>query len=148
MDDAKRDDFLAQEYLLLQKTVEDFDARALTIKAWSVTFSAAGLGLAYQQGNPRFLLFAGLSALTFWLVEAVWKIHQRAYYSRIAQLEAHFSGEVTVVAPFQVTRTWFASHGGPDRVSRWLTIPFYPGVMLPHIVVAAAGGLLFALSPP
>ena len=31
---------LAQEYLFLQKVIEDFDARALTIKAWSVTFSA------------------------------------------------------------------------------------------------------------
>ena len=52
MADDKAADYLAQEYLFLQKTVEDFDARALTIKAWSVTFSAAGLGFAYQQHNP------------------------------------------------------------------------------------------------
>jgi len=44
MDEDKTNALLAQEYLQLQKTVEDFDARALTIKAWSVTFSAAGLG--------------------------------------------------------------------------------------------------------
>jgi hypothetical protein len=43
MDAGDDNSLLVQEYMQLQKTVEDFDARALTIKAWCVTFSAAGL---------------------------------------------------------------------------------------------------------
>jgi len=32
-----QDDLLKEEYFHLQDTVEDFDQKALTIKAWSVT---------------------------------------------------------------------------------------------------------------
>ena len=37
MDPAQLDAALQTEYLHLQKTIEDFDGKAMTIKAWSVT---------------------------------------------------------------------------------------------------------------
>jgi hypothetical protein len=40
---------LQAEYLQLQKTIEDFDARALTIKAWSVTFGLTALAGGIRQ---------------------------------------------------------------------------------------------------
>lgn len=145
----KQNQLLVQEYLQLQKTVEDFDARALTIKAWSVTFSAAGLGFAYDKGNPQILLIASLGALVFWLTEAVWKIHQRAFYARIETIEDHFrTGATGATPPLQIRRSWFASYRGPDSTMRWAKVPFHLGVALPHAVVVMAGLLLYNFDPP
>lgn len=143
---------LVQEYLQLQKTVEDFDSRALTIKAWSVTFSAAGLGLAYQQGNPTLLLVAAGSALVFWVVEAVWKSHQRAYYPRIAAIEEHFRAISSGgLPPLQILASWRGAYGKgrfaeTTAIGR-LAVPFFGGVLLPHVIVAAAGIYLYFYAP-
>lgn len=40
-------EFLRQEYFKLQEAIETFDEKALTIKAWSVTISMAGIGAAF-----------------------------------------------------------------------------------------------------
>lgn len=165
MPEDKTADYLAQEYLFLQKTIEEFDARALTIKAWSVTFSAAGLGLAYQQHNKVLLLVAAGSALAFWIVDAVWKYHQRAFYPRCFMIERWFAaraaedgGAEPAAAPFQVNTYWQSEFGRGflDRIqtrettSRWkaYAIPFFVGVMMPHVVVFAAGVALYVLLPP
>ena len=149
--------FLAQEYLALQKMVEDFDQKALTIKAWSVTFSAAGLGLAYQQHLPILLLAAACSALAFWLVEAVWKSHQYGYYPRLLEIEEWFRAHSDTAgdAPFQITSQWrpVTAAGGTANPARAIAlkrrfIPFFAGVCLPHVIVAAAGVGLFLLYPP
>lgn len=151
--------FLAQEYLFLQKTVEEFDARALTIKAWSVTFSAAGLGFAYQQHNPVLLLVAAGSALAFWIVDAVWKYHQRAFYPRISAIEKQFAERAggVAAAPFQINRRWRSEFGRGllDKIQTrdnkpWkaYAVPFFVGVMMPHVVVVAAGVLLYLFAAP
>lgn len=153
-------DYLAQEYLFLQKTIEEFDARALTIKAWSVTFSAAGLGLAYQQHNKVLLLVAAGSALAFWVVDAVWKYHQRAFYPRVFAIERWFAARAPdpAAAPFQVNTNWQSEFGRGvlDRIqtrrvdSLWkaYAIPFFVGVMMPHAAVFGAGVALYLLFPP
>jgi len=155
-------DFLAQEYLFLEKAVEDFDARALTIKAWSVTFSAAGLGLAYQQNNPVLLLIAAGSALVFWLIEAVWKYHQRAFYPRIIVIEQWFASRAfdRDSAPFQIMTGWRSEFdtgtmskeqerlGGSGAPVGRFAVPFFAGVMLPHVVVFAVGVVLYFWAPP
>jgi hypothetical protein len=157
--DDKVADYLAQEYLFLQKTVEEFDGRALTIKAWSVTFSAAGLGFAYQQHNKILLLVAAGSALAFWIVEATWKYHQRAFYPRIVDIEQWFAEQSRAGAePFQIITRWksefaagkadwiYARHAG----SSWkaYAVPFFLGVMMPHVVIGAAGLLLYVFAAP
>ena len=149
MDADKRDALLAQEYLQLQKTVEDFDARALTIKAWSVTFSAAGLGIAYQQGKPILLLIAALSAATFWLIEATRKAHQYALYPRITVIERHFAGTgEDDLRPLQISSGWGSGLRSLRDGWGWVKIPFLLGVMLPHALIVLAGILLYLLWPP
>jgi hypothetical protein len=84
-----------EEYFHLQKTVEEFDARALTIKAWSVTVSAAAVSAAYTEHQPILLAVGCATALLFWSVEVLWKLFQQAYYHRIAELEDAFeSGRI------------------------------------------------------
>jgi hypothetical protein len=172
-DDAER---LAQEYLQLQKTVEDFDGRSLTIKAWSVTLSTGGLALAaYEKGNVLILFAAAATALGFWIVDWVWKLHQRAFYPRIEAIEAWFAGETPPAgpdpaaraaarpaagaasaaappAPFQIARGWRDANDAPDPYYwRRAKVFWYLGVCLPHIVVIVLAGiaaLWFQCHPP
>jgi hypothetical protein len=150
MDENKHYDLIAQEYLQLQKVVEDYDLRAITIKAWSVTFSAAGLSAAYLQGKAVLLLVAGLSAVVFWIVEALWKTNQQAYYPRIREIETYFrtagTKEAPLITPFKIGTAWsyhFRAKGGYRRAFK---IMWWPHVALPHVVVLAASLLLLGLS--
>jgi hypothetical protein len=100
-------EFVRQEYFHLQKTVEDFDQRTLTIKAWSVTVSIAGVGAAFTQKASVLLILAAASALLFWIIEALWKSFQLAYFHRIRTIEAYMRGEglEDFTAP-DITRAW------------------------------------------
>ena len=132
---------LKDEYFQLQKTVEDFDGRSLTIKAWSATLSTGGIGLAYQQEMPDLLLAAAAAAIAFWLIDWVWKLHQQAFYPRLYAIEDWFARPPAArgdpPAPLQIARAWDAATDAPEawlrrRARAW----FYPGVFLPHAVVA------------
>ena len=58
---------LKEEYFHLQRTVEDFDQRALTIKSWSVTTSMAGIAAGFLQDKVLVLcLLSSLASLLFW----------------------------------------------------------------------------------
>jgi hypothetical protein len=65
---------LKEEYFHLQKTVEDFDQRTLTVKAWSITTSMAGVAASFLNKDAAVLsLLAALASLSFWMIEALWK---------------------------------------------------------------------------
>src|SRR2546422_10117971 len=49
MDRATRITLLKDEYLLLQKFYEDFDARVVTIKGWSASIGIAAIGGGFYQ---------------------------------------------------------------------------------------------------
>lgn len=143
------DEYLRDEYLQLQKIIEDFDARALTVKAWSVTLSAAGIVTAYIEGNPTILLIAGASAVVFWLIEAMWKNNQYAFYRRVKEIETYFREPAgRVFEPFQIATSWSESwrKNGGSANSIWIMT--WPHVALPHLVVAAAATILYFVSPP
>lgn len=134
---------LSQEYLELQRSIEAYESRSLTIKAWSVTFSFAAIGVAYGNDKPVLLLVAAGSACAFWLIDAVWKFHQRAFYPRVEAIEAHFAGEGTT-APFQTGRAWqegarFTRKSIAVRVG----IALIPSTALPHAVAVIAGIILY-----
>ena len=60
---SQDDPFLKEEYLRLHDIVEDFDQKALTIKAWSVTLAMAGVGAAFTQKVAVLLLLAGVASM-------------------------------------------------------------------------------------
>lgn len=143
MQNAKLDDLLAQEYLHLQSVIEDFDAKALTIKAWSVTFSLAAIGAAYSVKTPALLTVASFSALLFWLLEGYWKTFQYAHYQRSGEIEKHFCGKAALSAPMQIGTSWYEKWkaGGNKRLVR---VMFWPHVALPHLAAALTGAMLLA----
>lgn len=136
---------LQAEYLHIQKTIEDFDSRALTIKAWSVTFGLVAIAGAFASHSSIPFLISAASALIFYMLEIQWKIFQISYYDRSKQIEAHFRGEARVEHPFQINTAWYSTwsvirYSDIPRVARW------PHVFLPHVVVMALGALLFIMS--
>lgn len=143
----KGDDYLTQEYFHLQKVVEDYDAKALTTKAWSVTFSAAAIGFAYDKQQIVILAVSIVTALAFWLVEALIKVNQQAYYPRIGEIEDYFAGGERRV-PMQIGRTWSAAFRTTGKYQRAFRIALWPHVFMPHVAIAALGLALVFLHPP
>jgi hypothetical protein len=63
---------LKEEYFHLQKTVEDFDQRTLSIKAWSVTTSMVGIAASFLHSDASVLsLLAALASLSFWMTDGI-----------------------------------------------------------------------------
>jgi len=133
---------LQAEYLHLQKAVEDMDGRAVTIKAWSISFSLAAVGGAFASKASNVLLLACASAVLFWWLEARWKTFQDAYYGRIDDIEQHFRGERAMASALQIRAAWYRSWNGGSRKRLW-EILTWPHVALPHAVVAAIALVLY-----
>ncbi len=133
------------EYLQLQKVIEDFDARALTIKAWSITFSLVALAGAFASHVTAVFLVSSISALLFWFIEGSWKTFQYAYYDRSGKIEAYFRGEKKIEAPFQIGTSWYKRwrSGGLAKLTQ---IMLWPHVALPHLIIVVIGLLLFLLA--
>jgi hypothetical protein len=111
---ADLEDQLADEYLFLQKTYEDFDNRALSIKGWCITISLGAVALGFDNTgiSNTIWVFVALSAALFWLIEAKWKTFQYANSYRIRVLEAHFRGDEDFrdLPPFQIYNSWFRAY--------------------------------------
>lgn len=136
---------LKEEYLQLQRVIEEFDGRALTIKAWSVTFSMMALVGSFAAHAPPALLIAVFGSCLFWWIECMWKTSQYAFYHRINVLEDYFAGKGEQPVPFQIGRFWYErwSRLGLRKMFRILT---WPRVALPHAAVAFMGIVLYTLS--
>jgi hypothetical protein len=135
-------DFLRQEYFRLQEVIERFDEKAITIKAWSVTVSMAGVGAAFLKNSPALLLLSGIASLLFWLIEAWWKVFQQAFYPRIYEIEFLMMGRSVDQrsSPF-IAGSWsLAWNSARERGLVW-DILFWPHVLLPHALVALVGVL-------
>jgi hypothetical protein len=141
MEDVKKSDYLKDEYLLIQRFYEDFDARIMKIKGWSATIAIAAIGAGFYKTNLLWLFSAGAS-LVFWILEATWKNFQYLYAPRIEEIEEVFREEkFDNVAPFQVGYSWY------NEMRKRGIIPFrtfFLGIVLfPHFVTFIIGLFLF-----
>ena len=133
---------LQAEYYQLQKTIEDFDGRVLTIKAWSVTFGLASVVGAFVSKASLVFLIAAAGAGLFWLLESFWKTFQLGYYARVEKIEAHFREELALDAPHQISTAWQEWWEGESwwvlgRTAIWVH------VALPHAFVVVSGLLCY-----
>jgi hypothetical protein len=144
VDSPQKNAFLKDEYLHLQKVIEDFDGRAVTIKAWSISFSMVGIGGALAAHAPLTLLVASLSAALFWLIEGFWKTFQDAYFERAYRIEEFFAGDGKDLVPLQISRSWHSrwKRSGTRRLWRIMS---WPHVALPHAAVLLVGLVLYGL---
>jgi len=131
MDTDKTNEFLKDEYLMLQGFYEDFDRRALLIKGWSVTIAIAGLALGFEKSLPEIWFLSGVAALMFWVIDGKWRVYQYANRKRIKEIEAHFRSEKEIaIFPFQAYDKWWLGY----QEQSLLKILLYPIVMLPHVL--------------
>lgn len=137
-------DELKEEYFHLQKVIEDFDSKSITIKAWSVTLSMSGIGAAFIKDKCIILLLSGISALLFWIVEASWKHFQFSYYSRIREIEKFARGELSQISPLQINTSWKQSYH-ERGLFRFLSIFLQAHVLLPHGIIFIVGITLYLL---
>jgi hypothetical protein len=144
MTDRKRDELLKDEYLQLERSILEFDGRALTIKAWSVTFSLVAVAAALANRAPAVLLVAAFGSLMFWSIEGMWKTCQYAFYERINEIEDYFAGKAKAPSPLQIGRAWYRRWSGMGA-GKTLRILAWPRVAVPHALVALLGVVLFAL---
>jgi hypothetical protein len=142
MTDTQRRELLKDEYLLLEKAIQEFDGRALTIKGWSVTFSLAALAGAFVSHAAPVFLIATFGSCLFWLIEGMWKSFQYGFYERMNEIEAFFAGENAKVIPLQTGRSWYRRWSGLGA-RKMLCILTWPHVALPHLVVVLIGVVLF-----
>lgn len=146
---ADADELLRDEYIAIHNTIEEFDSRALTIKAWSVTVSAVGLATAYIENEPSVLLIAVASAFVFWFVEGLWKASQSAYYPRIEAIERYFrSPGESKISPFQIAASRDEALEVMQKERRALGKMPWPHVSFPHLPIIVIGLLLYWAAPP
>ncbi len=133
MDDFHKQ-LLEKEYFHIQNVVEQFDSKSLTVKAWSVTLSAAIVGSSVFKGDLELLICAAIASLLFWLIDAYWKTFQFAYYKRIGQIEDYFSGKIDNISTPQIGTVWGEAYneGGKKKL---FEIMFWPHVLVPHGVM-------------
>jgi hypothetical protein len=134
---------LKEEYFILLKFYEDFDARFLTIKGWSTTVGAAAIGLGIQYAKPFLFLFGAGVAFLFWILEAMWKGLQHSYRSRISAIEGAFQiDQFDKITPLQAHTSWTNSWSKGLRL--FFRNVFRPIVVLPHAITALAGIAMYA----
>lgn len=148
MRDEKSLEQLQAEYFHLQGIVEEFDSRALTIKAWSVSVSAAALAAAYVESKPLLLLIALVTSVAFWIVESLWKVNQQAFYPRIKEIETAMRDGSFPIVPLQIAGAWSTAYHRSRRDWSVLGVMLWPHVALPHVPIAAAALALFFGLPP
>ncbi|MFB0495013.1 hypothetical protein ABID99_001250 [Mucilaginibacter sp. OAE612] len=138
---------LKEEYFHLQNTIESFDSKSITIKAWSVSGSLVIMGAGFTgKGSIALFLIASVASLLFWYIEGIWKTFQQSFYDRVYTIEDHFNAEVKkAVQPLQLTHFWSKQWHGRYKNSIF-KILFWPHVMLPHVFVFIGGIVLFILS--
>jgi hypothetical protein len=156
---------LNREYYAIVDVVSGFDQRLMVLKAWSVTVTLAGLGLAFQWGHYTFFALAAATGLAFWYLDSLIKRHQLRHYLRMRDIE---------VAAFQLNNVklhdgtvlsaprpdWSAEFPigpiewdwrsdlplprKPETTKRLMRLtPWLPNVALPHIVAVLLGLALF-----
>lgn len=140
------DALLKEEYFTLQKVIEDFDGKTITIKAWSITGSLAAIATGLTvNGKPGLFLVAAVASLLFWFIEANYKGFQLSYYKRINMIEDYFSDPVAnKIFPLQISKTWGNSWHATYK-GRIGQILWWPAVMLPHLFIVIGGIILFLL---
>jgi len=145
VDEPQLSTALQAEYLHIQKTIEDFDGRALTIKAWSVTFGLAAIGGAFASHAGAVFLVSAFSACLFWYLETTWKVFQLAYYARSERIERHFRTKDKLQVPFQIGTSWQRRWNATENAEvGWVAL--WPHVALPHAAVFVFGVVLFCLT--
>lgn len=146
VDDEKLFNLLKEEYFYHHRAIDEYDNKAITIKAWSISFSLAIFATGLIQESSHLFLLVAVSAVLFWSLETYWKLFQQAFYRRAMDIERFLNGKS--VEKFRLVNIMgsFNFHfQGLLKKSWWRTM-FLPQVYLPHLAIAVLALLLWIAS--
>lgn len=138
-------DELREEWLLLQKQYEDFDQRALNLKALSTPLLGAGFAASIKDEVVLYVLATVVVAFCLWMLEVMWKTFQYCFTDRIKAIERYFirPDENSDFKPYQVYTSWVEVFDREKWNARlWLDRAFQPFVMLPYVPMIVFGLIL------
>lgn len=138
------DHLLKEEYFFLQKVVEDFDTKSITIKTWSVSGSLVLVGAGFSdKGGKELFLVGAIASMLFWFIEANWKGFQLSFHDRLEDIEKYFFNPASSsIRPLQLSGSWKRSWKTYYKRRVWI-IMWWPTVMLPHIIMFIGGIALY-----
>ncbi|AYL94581.1 hypothetical protein [Mucilaginibacter celer] len=138
---------LKEEYFHLQNTIESFDSKSITIKAWSISGSLVVMGAGFtDKGSNELFLVASFASLLFWYIEGIWKAFQQSFYDRVYTIEDHFNAEIKKpIQPLQLSHFWSKRWHGKYKKGTFKVL-FWPHVMLPHVFVFLGGIAIYLLA--
>ncbi|SHF69470.1 hypothetical protein [Pedobacter caeni] len=141
------DVLLKEEYFHLQKVIEDFDSKTITIKAWSVTGSLVVIGAGFtDKGTKELFLVAAFASLLFWVIEGTWKLFQLSYYARIKVIETYFANpKGQTIHPLQIYDAFGKSYKNHQK-KRLFPVMFWRNILLPHLFIVIGGIALYLLT--
>ncbi|MDW3646065.1 MAG: hypothetical protein R8P61_03305 [Bacteroidia bacterium] len=144
MEDRQKIELLQAEYLHIQRTLEEYDSKALNLKIWATSVTIVLLGFAFFAQNEILFILPPLTAAIFWLIEIQWKNFQYAHYERAGKIESYFAGNLSDIQAMQIGEDWYKSwkKGG---ISRFLKTALRSHVILPHALLLLIGILPFIL---
>jgi hypothetical protein len=141
---ADKIDRVLRDYYHVQSAIEKIDERTMTIKAWSITFSMAGVAFALEKQIPVVLLLSAASAMLFWVIDVYWKGFQAAFYFQTSKIEHWFRGDFreSLHAP-AISGHWTKGWRKQCEPKNVLTTFFRPQNALPHAIVAVVAIVLY-----
>jgi len=141
------DTLLKEEYFHLQRVIEDFDSKTITIKTWSVTGSLVVIGAGFSaKGSAELFIVAAVASLLFWVIESNWKSFQLSYYARIKAIENYFADPTTApIHPLQIYKAWGLSWKNYHK-GKLLAVMLWPNIFLPHLPIFIGGIVLYLLA--
>lgn len=148
MGHSPESDPVTAEYYNLQDKIDSFNEHCLTIKNWSVTVSAVGLGTAYLEAAPALLWVAALTALIFWRSETYWRANQWAFIKRIREIEDHLKAAKEGFASPYISHAWdthWRTEGGWKGQLRHFTDA---RTRTPHLWIVGLAVVLRVVFPP
>ena len=89
---AARLALLQAELGAIQDAIRGLDTITFQIKGWSVTVATAISGFAVSPKRPALLALAAVAVLEFWLINAQFKLYQRAFIDRNKSIHREVGG--------------------------------------------------------
>jgi hypothetical protein len=128
---------LLTEYYKLIDMIQGYDPYFISIKSWSATLGSLAIGTAFTRPATTLPLLGAaiLLSVSFWVVEAVFKILQQNHVIRAGLLEHLLQQGGTTPTP-RILQS-FAEAAVKNRQNRaWRRVMLWPHVAFPHALFA------------
>ncbi|MBC9175929.1 hypothetical protein [Pseudoroseomonas ludipueritiae] len=138
-------DELREEWMLLQKQYEDFDQRALSLKALMTPLIGAGYAAGIAHTSKSIVVATIIVTACLWALETIWKTFQYCLTDRIKAIEEYFRSPERNLdfKPYQIYTSWGQVFDRDKHNWKlWCDRATQPFVLIPYAPMIVAGVLV------